>query len=607
MSEITQPTLFHKLRHTPMRDLLRLRLSSRLDWKSSIDRAEIPAPAKALIHRVIRKTRLWRTEKADVATELVSHFSDGIESGESFEELIRRFGDERNSARLIRRGKKRARPLAWHAFNYLGWMFAGLLILYVGLAIYFVMGRPSVKVNYIAVLNEKMEKTSVSDRAWPHYRQALLATPWRERDDSLRNAVARGPGGKNWYAARDWLEANQPILAHIREGASKRVLGFRLGSDGDAYDTQLYPERCKPARGDGPLDGAMLSNLVLPHLSELRSLAQVLGADAAVAREKSDAKRFMGNIEAILSVASQCREDGTLISCLVGTGTRAMALHHVELALLETPGMLDESELRTLAHRLTIPRVAADLMTFDTERMFFYDIVQRMYTDDGDGDGRLTLNGMRSFPAITSPEKSAEFDAGVVALGPAAMLAMASRRELIEEYDRLIEEHEASLHRLPWQATWDHAEARIIEIKSSMRLNMKYALLGILMPALSSVQANAERIIAREDALAAAIALELYHRREGKYPAKLDELVPALLPSLPVDRITGQPLHYLLRDGKPVLYSVGADRDDDQGKIAYRASGKLDRNVSRWNETTHPVDGDWLLFPEPRDLPDDDD
>jgi hypothetical protein len=63
-----------------------------------------------------------------------------------------------------------------------------------------------------------------------------------------------------------------------------------------------------------------------------------------------------------------------------------------------------------------------------------------------------------------------------------------------------------------------------------------------------------------------AIALKRYQLQHGAYPEKLDELVPDLLPSAPIDFMDGKPLRYQLRpDGDFRLYSVGVDGIDDGG------------------------------------------
>src|SRR5687767_12453383 len=114
MSDVAPENLWRRLRYTPARDLVRGRISGSLDVKGTISRSDLPAPAKDLVLRVVKRTRLWLSEKVEVADELLSHFADGIESGTSVGTLIEKFGDERQAAKLIRRAKKRNRPLPWH-------------------------------------------------------------------------------------------------------------------------------------------------------------------------------------------------------------------------------------------------------------------------------------------------------------------------------------------------------------------------------------------------------------------------------------------------------------------------------------------------------------
>src|SRR5688572_21484428 len=160
-----------RLRHTPMRDLLRGRVTGRLDWRGRITAAGLPAPASELIHRVVKQTKLWRGERAEVADELVAHFADGLASGASVEEIVRSFGDEAAAAKLIRRAKRRNRPLGWHAFKYAVRGFAVLCAIYGVLVVRFMMGSASVKVDYLARMNAPVERIPAVDRAWPLYRQ----------------------------------------------------------------------------------------------------------------------------------------------------------------------------------------------------------------------------------------------------------------------------------------------------------------------------------------------------------------------------------------------------------------------------------------------------
>ena len=54
----------------------------------------------------------------------------------------------------------------------------------------------------------------------------------------------------------------------------------------------------------------------------------------------------------------------------------------------------------------------------------------------------------------------------------------------------------------------------------------------------------------------AAIGLERYRLRHGRYPEKLEELVPGILPAVPVDFGDGKPLRYKRAGEQYELWSV---------------------------------------------------
>lgn len=77
------------------------------------------------------------------------------------------------------------------------------------------------------------------------------------------------------------------------------------------------------------------------------------------------------------------------------------------------------------------------------------------------------------------------------------------------------------------------------------------------------------RVVKAESALRQirmACALERYWRKNGEYPASLDQLVPDFLAELPPDPVTGGPMRYVRTEpGAFKLWSVGWDEKDDGG------------------------------------------
>jgi len=76
---------------------------------------------------------------------------------------------------------------------------------------------------------------------------------------------------------------------------------------------------------------------------------------------------------------------------------------------------------------------------------------------------------------------------------------------------------------------------------------------------------------------------------------------------VPPDRVDGKQLRYALRDGKPVVYSVGRDHVDDGGRPP---ENREDSYVTKFGPRVRTPGegelGDWLFWP-PAPVEDDED
>jgi hypothetical protein len=605
---LSPPSLLRRITQTPMRDVARGRLTGRLDLGRRIEASGLPEAPRALVRRVVRLTRLWRLEKAEVADELIAHFDDGLAAGETAEALVASFGDERRAAQLIRRAKRRGRPLAWQGVRALGWAFVALLVFYAILAIYFYAGRPTPAVNYLARVNAPIERLPQDERAWPLYRDALAILRERTRPGESREGDPDiKPGGKRWPAQLEWLARQADALELARRGGERPALGFVFGPDGSGYDPVLYPPD-KPVPDPARQRDQPLHNVLVPHLNGLRQLANTLASDARAAREQRDGARLVRDLLAINGMGRQLAREPFLLSDLVAIGIRNAASEQTALAVAAAPDLFSDADLAALAHRLSDVRRVDELFDLSGERDAFADVVQRAYTDDGAGGGRMTPEGLRVIQYLgeTSAWQGARRDALALAVGPSAVMLVASRAELTRTYDRMMDEAQARLAHPLRELPPDDMEAAMEAMKDSAVERTRYAPILMLSPAVSRVHPQAERYLGRVEGALTGIALELHRRRHGRYPASLDELTPGLLPEVPADRITGDPVRYRLVDGRPVVYSLGADRDDDGGRLPIGRGGEPDDWVAaRWHvPPAKAKDGDWVLFP-PYDPPDD--
>lgn len=637
-------TLRRRLWKTPMRDLIRGRITGRLDIDKLLEDAGLTGPAASKVRNVVKRTRLWRLEKVDVAQELIAHFLDGQEAGTPMDDLLGSFGDERQTAKLIRRAKKRQRPYAWHAFAWARLGFAVIIGVYCLAALYLLTGSPDIKTNYVALLNRQATEVPADDAAWPIYREALMQLKLNEivdwdtpipyysglpeeeqseyvqelkppynysRWDRLKNSLH--PSDPGWPETERYLQDNADTLAMIRKGASRPGLGLTVGFMDDFAQADLAAMGMEPAADQTTEtshsfrdpDRALIG-VLLPHLGPMRYMAQLLAADAARATNLSDGVTAYDDVVAILGIADQADEQPLLINGMVRLAIQRMAYQTIQDVLASRPDLWSEEQLRNLAHHLAaIETPYADW--YNGERLWFYDYLQRTYTDDGHGDGWVTNEGMRNFGQYSNG--SSPDDVVSVAGLPAAAILVAPRAEMRNKYDQLMDRAVAEAGRPLWQPdqaqTFDQALEAIVSDYTS---RLRYLPIAIFMPAFSAASQTIQYEAGCREGAIIGIAMTLYHRKTNKWPEKMDDLTPVYLPTVPLDRLTGEPVRYVVNEHGPVVYSIGVDGDDDAGRPPVNPKTGETENVSAsvgrfiGEVRTEPeYDGDWVLWPVPEE------
>lgn len=632
-----------------MRDLVRGRITGRLDLDRLLNESGLSGPAASTVHNVVKRTRLWRLEKVDVAHELIAHFLDGLEAETPLDERLNAFGDERQAAKLIRRAMKRQRPAVWHALKWSWRAVAGLFVVYLGMFIYFMMGSPDIKVDYLAQFNARANAVPENERAWPLYRQAYVEldlrrvrewdtpTPyyadlppeeqeeyWEELEPPFRANVydrlrlSLHPDDPGWESTASFLREHTEQFALIRQGAQQSGMGMAAGFPEDyaPEDRVLFQIEVIQGGKNRPFTHPEknLFSALLPHLGPVRQMTHLLAADTRLAAIQGDAPRAYNDLVALQGLADHCLETPCVIGELVSLSIRTIGYEVTTEILTRHPDQLTDDQLRRLAHHYASSDLSLEYCT-NGERQWFYDLAQRIYTDDGHGDGRLTPEGIKLLRSVVGSisvgsyleQEYLSIPQLEDVLGPTTMLTMASRKELTDKYEQMLDAHAEEANK----PLWEGPQLQDIDeqIESWSRLEQrKFIILNVLMPSMGYVMQKGETVRGKCDGILIGIALELYHRDTGDWPRYLDVLSPQYIPRLPVDRLTGKPLKYRITDDGPLVYSVGVDGDDDGGQAPINPNtgeaANREASASRYygqHRTEPKHDGDWVLWPEPRD------
>ncbi|USN99071.1 MAG: hypothetical protein H6810_13125 [Phycisphaeraceae bacterium] len=466
-------------------------------------------------------------------------------------------------------------------------------------------GMPQVKVDYAAELNKAALAVPEEDRAWPIYIEAVSKLPkLKERaafDDLISSAA---PGGERWTEAVRALDEYAEVVALIREGAAKAAAGVIAEPEvsKDILEAEGRGDEYEPYTGPNP---AWVVDVVLPQLSEFRSMTRILRVDALHAAEVGDGDRITADIEAMAGLGRQAREQPILINALVAQAIGVAAAQATERIIHDNADVLGEAQLARIDHALmsafTGPGTTLDLTG---ERYFFLDVIQRLYSDDGQGNGRITAKGLEDFNTknLVFDQKPAMPHSRVLA-GFMSLFSM-DRAALTAMVNGFYDELEAYAARSPWARGPDTFDVRIETMHANGNpLDMGERLVSLLMPALSSAVHRTDESRTEVEAARLLIALDRFRLAHGTWPASPDELVPTLIDHVPLDPFTGDPLKYMLTDAGPVIYSVGVDREDDGGRPSAHANRwrPVDQVQSIPADDPDGIGGDWVLYPAPDD------
>ena len=531
---------------------------------------KLPGCAVAYIDALIKKMGYRRKIRAEVKAELIDHFTDALKSctddrQQRAEDIISEFGDVKMLGRLIRRGKKRCRSL-WRTMIVRCFQLIGVLLLCVVLRVgHLSIGRANISVDYVQWLNELVRNGKENSlNAMPYYNKAAELF-----DKELPELL------KDYSDERGWIEKasdeqRSEIVKYLEENAEAFDL-VREGAQKPYCWTEYKGETTSEVRYDLPQD---VMESVLPQLSKYKGLAQKF-TFISIAQ-----KKYAGDYEGALSdcivlhkFARHMQGKGLIIEQLVGIAIEAMG-HYNIFEILEKYDV-DTDVLENIQNEFEKNSAKRQVgINLNAEKAFWYDLVQRGFTDDGMGSGRVLKRGL--------PLAVGEGKEGLKGF----VFGFSDRREIVAEIERYFEKVDELSRKTPWQLRQEGID------DEQLVNNVKSFLLKISVPANYHIHALGWRCEPSRLAIAAILAMLRYEGKRGAYPENLEVLVDAgFLEDVPIDPFSGEPLVYRKTEDGFILYSFGTNFTDDGGQYGIN---KRDGKRRTWGD-----EGDAVFWPVP--------
>ncbi|MBL7153166.1 MAG: hypothetical protein ISS79_05580 [Phycisphaerae bacterium] len=552
------------------------------------DLQHLSPSAAVFIGRVVTKMRYRRKVGQDVQAELVAHFEDGLKDCATDEDreqtalrLIADFGDIKLLALLLRRAKKRCRPLWRTAITRTLQTFGVLIIGFVLYTIWFSTGKPVISVDYTALLN-KMNRPELrdEDNAWPSYKNAASLFIEPNDPDFKKLAFSAGNSGERRkftdladnekQRIAEWVELNQSAWNEFAAGSAKSYCYREYTHDPNDQERWLL-------------------SILLPNLGDIRNLARVGIWRSQIAAEQGRIHQALGDSIAVARAGSHWQGKGTLIEQLVGTAMTRMACNQIAsiLEAHDPPGALLEQTYRQFSD---IYPDGFTLMNMEGERLTFMDTVQRVFTKGGFGGGHLIPGAWTYIADEQIYSLEGQDKMLFMPLYAAESMIHARRDKTIAKANEFYSRQEKYVKMTPHQKRAANIETAHNMISSLSRY--RFFLLHMLVPALDRVFEFGFRGKASYQATLTILALQRFQAEKGQYPGSLSQLLAAgFLDELPMDPYSDKPLVYKKSNEDFTLYSLGPNFEDDAGQPGKTEKGRL----KDWQDN-----GDTVFWPVPK-------
>ena len=409
--------------------------------------------------------------------------------------------------------------------------------------------KPNPKVDYMAKVNElyKAGRDEVLNAA-PFYQKAI-------------ELCVKGSEEQRTLATRSWPTElsvdQQKLLKQWVESNSEALSQLELGTKKPYY----WLEYSSP---DGNMTGVLM-----PGLSEIRQLMFALRDRAKLSAAKGNIDKALADIITCYRFGLHMSDSLTLIEQLVGMACRSLAIQ-ISFVILDQTS-IGKASLEALQSK--IEKFSTDesyIVDLRVERLFQLDIIQRVFTDDGQGDGRIHMESAMSILSAMNIQKTTEQMQSFQEL---------RRRQTIQTFEDLSGYFGALVKKNPGQ--WKNEN--INPQKEIEEITADNPLVQICCPSVVRVAKIFARCKAETGALITTLALMRYKADKGRLPEKLDELVSAgYLKALPNDSFSDRPFVYKRLGEDFTLYSFGEDCDDDAGTRSEWGKGEQGGDQVFW-------------------------
>lgn len=415
--------------------------------------------------------------------------------------------------------------------------------------------RPTISVDYAAEFNRIFRPADYdpNQNAAVYYQKAF--DEFVPMPDIINNLWKTRSADMNDYdieLVENWINSNTQTLDYLDQALQK----------------PYYWVRTKPG-GNG------LTSVDFSHLAKFRRLAYCLKYRSKVMSARGQFAEALETVMILKNMSAHLSQSKVLVAQVLATAVDGLAVQTAFEILDSTD--VDSETLYAFQSRLEQAPRQQNLFSLDGELLLDYDAIQRLFTDDGNGNGHFLPHKFFKYHGYAKSllghysSKHSKHGAylniaGIYLKIVWASLGQPDRRrttKFLEQTHKLLGE---IIKVTPWQM---HQQSTSYDQQLQRLVRGNY-LLNIWFKGKGRICQIYHRRNASQNALITTIAVLRYKADKGCLPENLDQLVSAgYLKELPVEPFGPGTLTYKPAGDDFTLYSFGCDFDDDGG-IGYK-------------------------------------
>lgn len=403
------------------------------------------------------------------------------------------------------------------------------------------LAEPTIKVDYLAEYNRiaKPAGYDPAQDAAPHYEKLFSGlTPLPESLKDCHKAWPAELEPNEIDALQTWANANESSLEEMGKAAQCPY---------------WWVER---QTSDGSMGGVGLK-----YVDEQREFTWGVTLFAKYKASSGDTDGALRNLADLHMTGMHRLRGDTVVEQLVGLAICELSYETLRAVLSKCDVPLGEAVRMREIFASRIPRIEVPRFA-QGEFLHALDAIQRSFTDDTGGDGRLIPK------YLYSRRKNGGLYSAPLSYPKAIRICLnhPGRKETLQTYQVLYEKLKELASKPPWQL---HARSTTCtdELNTVVEGNF------FLQDGIQTFEAVVEvgwRGRIHGEATKAILATFAYKARTGHLPDSLAELVvEGDLEGVPIDPYSGKPLVYRIVGKDFTLYSVGADFIDNGGPASF--------------------------------------